>query len=879
MAPNTSSQYSLPIPPATSAESDNDDDSFRTAHTSELDDNELALDIDNTMTQWLPIIPGRNYDPIDQRKRSLNEDEHMPPPAQRQKICDTSVVVPPEVWATTMAYLDFKSILSCAATSHSMLHEAIPLVTTIHIEKASEMNTIVSMRFRDVREVNIYSLLRIVEHEEAVIEFIIDSESSMRAIPYLCRFSKLERLFFGGKRSNGDVVGFNDGFIDEDEDDNEAGKTLLDMISAAYRCQTFSKSLCLSGLRCMHSNTENNLGEISGCSVCQRACRSFPLDQVINFENDINFENEGSYQIAGTFYSNRSYTLDVCLTRSEIESIVEARPGGNELLRSNARLLYLLSRGSRYVVPSEDGSRAFYVVKYSKRELSELERVITYSQLDVKKCSRADLTRAIMRSFAGSDRQTLPPKDQCYLAGASFYYLKEKIGLDICVEDFSFKMRLVSLPLICKVVTSDASIKADCFDLLYVFVTDLGTQAIQYLIDKKFMPTLVQTLVRTIGEFADRSNSTTSSTSDEYVLSKYNSILSTARAVSTAIMKHILLLDESTLKRMDTKTIEGLRRELHRLYKDMSEIKPTIVVVTEENSNNDGVGSGDGVKLLYEYFAFWRELSLRLITSSSLPLRLFGWDEVSTLITESERARPIPRAYMVSGAGTEWINGLYEFDSKRLNRNGLYQIQYHMTIRPPNDDGGSHHGDGGVVVVDDDSSDAPQQQHHLPQPPPMAVVVPLYQTDIPSRGHGSASAVGRLRMVTLFRCTMRSSQKWWFLSECDEHQPGTDRDVDYYQHKSKREEERLPSKAGWVTCRAGSDPPPTLEAVGILEPRGEEYNTLEHQLARWAKDNGVIELVLGDGIHPEVVSRSAGLIKFLAGMSREVNNETSSTRS
>jgi ubiquitin carboxyl-terminal hydrolase 9/24 len=306
----------------------------------------------------------------------------------------------------------------------------------------------------------------------------------------------------------------------------------------------------------------------------------------------------------------------------------------------------------------------------------------------------------------------------------------------------------------------------------------------------------------------------------------------------------------------------------------MSEIEPPIVVVTKENNNNDGVGSGGCVKLLYEFFAFWRELSLRLITSSSLPLRLFGWDEISTLITESERARPIPRAYMVSGAGTEWINGLYEFDSKRVNQYGYVKsgidLQYHMTVQPPNDDGvgGSHHGDGGVVVVDEDSSDvigriAPQQ----------AVVVPSDQTD------GSASAVGRLRTVTLFRCTMRSSHKWWFLSEADEHAPGTDKDVDYYQYKSKREEEGLPSKAGWVKCRAGSDPPPTLEAVGKLIPRGEEYNTLEHQLARWAIDNGVIELVSGDGIHPDVVSRSAGLIKFLAGMSREGNNETSSTRS
>jgi len=40
--------------------------------------------------------------------------------------------------------------------------------------------------------------------------------------------------------------------------------------------------------------------------------------------------------------------------------------------------------------------------------------------------------------------------------------------------------------------------------------------------------------------------------------------------------------------------------------------------------------------------------------------------------------------------------------------------------------------------------------------------------------------------LTLFRCTMRSQQKWWFL------QPGTDRDIDYYQYKSKEDEELQP---------------------------------------------------------------------------------------
>ena len=112
---------------------------------------------------------------------------------------------------------------------------------------------------------------------------------------------------------------------------------------------------------------------------------------------------------------------------------------------------------------------------------------------------------------------------------------------------------------------------------------------------------------------------------------------------------------------------------------------------------------------------------------------------------------------------------------------------------------------------------------------------------------------------------MRSQHKWWFLSEADEEQPGTDKDIDYYQHKSKQHEEAKPPLSGWVTCRSGVDPPPTLKAVGLMVPPGEEYNTLEHQLARWAIENGVIELVLGDSIHREIVARSTSLIRFLAG--------------
>jgi hypothetical protein len=85
-------------------------------------------------------------------------------------------------------------------------------------------------------------------------------------------------------------------------------------------------------------------------------------------------------------------------------------------------------------------------------------------------------------------------------------------------------------------------------------------------------------------------------------------------------------------------------------------------------------------------------------------------------------------------------------------------------------------------------------------------------------------------------------------------------------------ENHTPPKAGWATCRAsGLDPPPTLAAIGWMVPSGQEGNTLEHQLAKWAIEQHIVEQVLGDTTsHREVVARSTALIKFLAQMcSRE----------
>lgn len=95
--------------------------------------------------------------------------------------------------------------------------------------------------------------------------------------------------------------------------------------------------------------------------------------------------------------------------------------------------------------------------------------------------------------------------------------------MDICGEEFFYEMSLAMLPLICKVVTSDASIKADCFDLLYCVMKV-----------RPLMPTLFPTLVSVmnlakppfkksktawiLGEFASAGHAATKTLIDDQII-------------------------------------------------------------------------------------------------------------------------------------------------------------------------------------------------------------------------------------------------------------------------------------------------------------------------------------------------------------------------
>jgi hypothetical protein len=124
-------------------------------------------------------------------------------------------ILPAEVWAGVMQFLSFGDILTCGAVSRSLLHETMPLLTLLRIDKASQMHLGVASRFRDVTDIHINSLMK-----EVVIDFdidgteikdvVVDLETRIKSIPFISRFlPTLERIHFGGKNRNGrDVEGF-----------------------------------------------------------------------------------------------------------------------------------------------------------------------------------------------------------------------------------------------------------------------------------------------------------------------------------------------------------------------------------------------------------------------------------------------------------------------------------------------------------------------------------------------------------------------------------------------------------------------------------------------------------------------------------------------
>lgn len=207
------------------------------------------------------------------------------------------------------------------------------------------------------------------------------------------------------------------------------------------------------------------------------------------------------------------------------------------------------------------------------------------------------------------------------------------------------------------------------------------------------------------------------------------------------------------------------------------------------------------------FYVFWFDCIMRYINSSSIVVKLFGWEQLADIIAEVRSERPFSTSYTVEGAGTPFVNGQYLVDPNTV---GKEVVQY---VKAAN-----------------------------------------HETNTP--------------VLTLFRCNMRNSKsKWWFISQADAEKPGSEKDIDYYVHRSTVDEEREPSLTNWTNSHPGmafhgKSPCPTLrrgeDVIG-----GDNDQRLDRKLVQWCIAGDVLSQVFNASMHREIINRSIKLLQFL----------------
>ena len=148
----------------------------------------------------------------------------------------SSACLSPDIWALVMDFLPYESVLQTAVVSKSMLHEVMPLVTMLHMNKSSQLYAGIASRYNNVRDIYIYSLIEYHPTDLWEDPSDIDEDTAERVVPFLSSFPKLERVFLGGQNDTRDdnVEGYMPTHETEDEE-KEIMKNLINSFSAGFR--------------------------------------------------------------------------------------------------------------------------------------------------------------------------------------------------------------------------------------------------------------------------------------------------------------------------------------------------------------------------------------------------------------------------------------------------------------------------------------------------------------------------------------------------------------------------------------------------------------------------------------------------------------------
>ena len=172
-----------------------------------------------------------------QEKRSSSYHSHTSSDISTSSLSSSACLLSPDIWALVMDFLPYESVLQTAAVSKSMLHEVMPLVTMLHINKSSQLYAgSIASRYNNVRDIYIYSLIEYHPTDQWEDPSDIDEDTAERVVPFLSSFPKLERVFLGGQNDTRDdnVEGYMPTHETEDEE-KEIMKNLINSFSAGFR--------------------------------------------------------------------------------------------------------------------------------------------------------------------------------------------------------------------------------------------------------------------------------------------------------------------------------------------------------------------------------------------------------------------------------------------------------------------------------------------------------------------------------------------------------------------------------------------------------------------------------------------------------------------
>lgn len=234
------------------------------------------------------------------------------------------------------------------------------------------------------------------------------------------------------------------------------------------------------------------------------------------------------------------------------------------------------------------------------------------------------------------------------------------------------------------------------------------------------------------------------------------------------------------------------------------------------------------------FFQFALDHTNKLLHLAPFAIKQFAWEQVQELVTEALNSEPHVSGYVVSGAGLDTVNGTYMHNGPSKDNSSLLYVKCDASTTTTT-----------AAAVAEENQPA----------------------------------------LMLYRCKMQKSGNWWFLSMADKLSYGTNKDIDFYQHKCNTpssvpdQHARAPPLEGWELAPPRDNTPnqhhPTLSMMPQLTPLGKlleagvtEEMTFPSRLVKWSLDRKLIDQAFGSSFHRAIVGSSKSLLDFLARRDR-----------